>query len=842
VTGIVLRRHRPAAVAAGLLGGLLAVFSPLLAALTAMAAATFATLFALPSSALATLLLIASFLSGLAVKAGPLSIRPEQIAGVAVAIALLSRRSRAPIPRVALCAALWIGIGAVSGLFHPEPGRALEHTARLLATSVPLFALPALLASVEEAERTWDVFLALSVFACLIGLLALASHRLLETTWGVTAEKTLGFTHPHGTLLEPNLLGALSAAGALALLLRAFRRSSSSFTRGIAATGALVSLAALLVSVTRAAWLALPAAALGVALARRTGEPSPRSRQRWPLAAGLGLLILLAAVLLAVPLFEGFRDARTGIAGKIAVMAEPTADPNVAVRLRSYASALALFRESPLLGAGHGAMERNFGAEDRTLAWAGNLEIHLLADTGLAGLFVVLGLLAAVLAATLRRARTAGSVEARGRALERLGVLLVLFLCAQATETTWLASFWVVLGLLLAAAPRSAPARAGALRILYVHPSDELYGSDRVLLELVTRLDPARFTPLVLLSTDVQYPGRLSARLTAAGIPVTRLRIGVLRRRVLRTPLALARYLADVAVSTVRIARLIWRERIDLVHANTITVLPAAFAARLTGRPLVWHLHEIVDHRSGKGILLGLVRLLADRLVVVSEAARSALGRAGLSRILSVIPNGVPDRRPPWEPATPPVVAYVGRLSERKGPGLVVEAAGLLAARHPSARWVFEGDEFAGGSELLTSLKARVAVLGLSERVEFRSFREDVTDLYGEALIVVSPSVLPESFGLVLLEAMMAGRAVVASAHGGAKELVADGETGLLVPPGDAAALAAALSSLLDAPSRARAMGRAGRERALARFSLASAVPRFEALYTDLARARLCPS
>src|ERR1019366_7164984 len=97
----------------------------------------------------------------------------------------------------------------------------------------------------------------------------------------------------------------------------------------------------------------------------------------------------------------------------------------------------------------------------------------------------------------------------------------------------------------LAAAPRSAPARAGALRILYVHPSDELYGSDRVLLELVTRLDPARFTPLVLLSTDVQYPGQLSARLTAAGIPVTRLRIGVLRRRVLRSPLALSRYLAD---------------------------------------------------------------------------------------------------------------------------------------------------------------------------------------------------------------------------------------------------------------------------------------------------------
>src|SRR5207248_2162783 len=118
----------------------------------------------------------------------------------------------------------------------------------------------------------------------------------------------------------------------------------------------------------------------------------------------------------------------------------------------SYEAALELFRERPLIGAGHGAMERIAGAEDHRLAWAGNLEIHLLADTGLAGTLAFLGFLGASVGAVWRaHARARGGDEKR-RHLERLGALLVLLVCAQATETSWLASFWVLFGLALAAA------------------------------------------------------------------------------------------------------------------------------------------------------------------------------------------------------------------------------------------------------------------------------------------------------------------------------------------------------------------------------------------------------
>ena len=572
--------------------------------------------------------------------------------------------------------------------------------------------------------------------------------------------------------------------------------------------------------------------------------PAPVLRRRALTLASSALLALLGSVLL----FSFFppRDAleaRGGVLGKILSLRALADDPNVRVRVRSYEAALNMWRVSPLFGAGHGAMERLAGEEDKDLAWAGNLEVHLLVDTGLVGLSLFLALLLRILWITGRSITRARSVAARDHGLERLGALLVLLLCAQATETSWLASLWVVLGLTLAgptsrrgdvdAAPSPRPAAPlPPLRILYVHPSDELYGSDRILLDLVERLDRSRFVPLVLLSNDVSYEGRLSKRLATEGVAVRRLRIGVLRRRVLTSPWRAAHYALDLAISTFRITALILFERIDLVHANTVTVFPAALATRLAGRRLVWHLHEIVTDRPGRAFLHALVRSLAHRIVVVSEAARASLGPAGVRA--EVVSNGIAPRGPSPAPAQPPCVAYIGRLSARKGPHVLLRAAARVLAAHPNVRFLIAGDEFGGGDELRRELVSEAGRLGISASVEFRPFSEDVSSLLTQASIVVSPSILPESFGLILLEAMAFGRPVVASAHGGPSELIVDGETGLLVPPGDAAALAAALDRLLkDAGLRAR-LGAAGRVRAQGRYPVAESVRRFEAIYREL--------
>lgn len=490
------------------------------------------------------------------------------------------------------------------------------------------------------------------------------------------------------------------------------------------------------------------------------------------------------------------------------------------------------------------------GGDNKTLAWAGNLETHLLVDTGVVRLPSMLALIAAERLALERRVRLVENTEGRQRALERLAVLAVTFLSAQATQKTCLSWFWVVFGLCFAsAAARAEAGEAGScedggetekppLQILFVHPSDELYGSDRVLLELVRRLDGHRFRPQVVVSTDVAYAGRLSRRLAEEGIPVHRLRIGVLRRQIL-TPTGLPRYVFDLVVSTLRLVRLMRRERIDLVHANTVTVFPAAFAARLAGVPLLWHIHEIVPDRPGRGLLHLLVRTLASRVVVVSEAARASLDPAARFPVIDIIPNGIDvPAGPPDPPPDPgcPIVAYVGRLSRRKGPDVLVRAMARLVPSHPKFRLVFAGDEFGGGNEIAWELAREADRLGLRGRVEFRPFREEVRDLLSEASLVVSPSVLPESFGLILLEAMAAGRPVVATDHGGPREVVVPGQTGLLVPPGDEEALSRAIETILDDPALALRMGKAAREHARRLFAVDRMVDRFERIYLISAR------
>lgn len=788
-----------------------------------------------PASGVALLLIAASSLSGLAVPAGNLNVRPEQVAGAVCLLALPFRRDAGRLPRLALLPVLWILAGLAGALGEPEAARAGEHGIRLLATCAPVVVVPSLLKR-EDAEKAWDRFLVLSSCAALFALLCLGANLLFGTRFGVTVERTLGYVHPHGTYLEPNVLGAISAAAAVPLLARAIASGTGGRRRVAAVLLALPLVVAVAASLTRAAWIALPA---GLLVAAALAAPSRPGRKRGGRLALIGLAsaATLALVFLVVrPALPAIAEARSGVLGKVASIGRLGEDPNVLVRLRTYEVALSLWKASPLFGAGHGAMERLRAPEDATLAWAGNLEVHALADTGLVGLVALAAFAASVALTLLLRGRTEPFPEDRRRQVERLSALAVLLLCAQATETSWLASFWVLFALALAGAGprRTDSTEPRPTRILFVHPSDELYGSDRVLLELVRGLDRSRYAPTVVVSCDVPYAGRLTRRLLALDVPVTSLRIGVLRRQVLSSPVRLARYAVDVAASTLRLTWILVRERTEIVHANTVTVFPAAFAAALAGRPLVWHLHEIVTERRGRAFLHVLVRLFADRIVVVSGAARESLGR-GTSRTAEVVPNGVEPRPEAPPAASPPTVAYIGRLSRRKGPDVFVRAAALVSARHPDVRFLVAGDEFGGGEDVARGLRAEATRLGLA-RLELRPFREEVWPLLAEVAIVVAPSVLPESFGLVLLEAMVAGRVVVASDHGGPRELIEHGETGFLVPPGDAGALASAIDTLLSDPARARRMGEAGRRRALAHFPLERSVSRFSALYDELTR------
>ena len=226
----------------------------------------------------------------------------------------------------------------------------------------------------------------------------------------------------------------------------------------------------------------------------------------------------------------------------------------------------------------------------------------------------------------------------------------------------------------------------------------------------------------------------------------------------------------------------------------------------------------------------------ADRVISVSEHDRQSGVEAGLlppDRTAS-IPNGIAvgpaaqGSRLTQRSADAAEVLIVGRLVPQKGIPVLLEAARTVLRSHPRARFTLAGD-----GPLRLELEAQAKRLGISQQVRFLGTVRDTPELLARCDLFVLPS-LWEGMPLSLLEAMAAGRPAVATAVSGSAELILDEETGLLVPPGDAAALAAAMARLLEDPATAEAMGTRARDRVRREFSLERMVESTHTLYCNL--------
>jgi glycosyltransferase involved in cell wall biosynthesis len=219
-----------------------------------------------------------------------------------------------------------------------------------------------------------------------------------------------------------------------------------------------------------------------------------------------------------------------------------------------------------------------------------------------------------------------------------------------------------------------------------------------------------------------------------------------------------------------------------------------------------------------------------DRIVTLSSATKARLEAEGIAPI-EVIHNGVPERpmRPPL--SAPPTVAFAGRLVRAKGVDVLLHALSMLLPEVPDVRLLI-----AGQGEARSELEGLAQSLGLGSHIDWLGHvsRSDMEHAFERAWVQVVPSRWAEPFGNVAAEGLMRGTAVIASAMGGLSEIVADGETGSLVPPDSVEALAAALRPLLTNRATAERMGAAGRMRALTYFNEATRTDRFEALYRDM--------
>lgn len=330
---------------------------------------------------------------------------------------------------------------------------------------------------------------------------------------------------------------------------------------------------------------------------------------------------------------------------------------------------------------------------------------------------------------------------------------------------------------------------------LVAHPSSELYGSDRVLLESVSALIDDGWHVVVALPQH----GPLVAELTARGATVIRCPSPVLRKSAL-APLGLIRLARDVFIGGLRGLRLLHREKPSVVYVNTLTIPLWIALARARGIPVLAHVHEAEG--SASAILRGLLALpltFATAVVANSRFSVDVLARSfrGLADRTQIIYNGVPG---PVEPTEPRAVidsafrvAYLGRLSPRKGVDLVVEAVAALNAEGFETELDLLGAVFPGYEWYEEQLRAQVAASALDEQVTFLGFLPSVWESLSRADVVVVPSRADEPFGNTAVEAVLGGRPVITSATSGLLEATAGIASARTVTPGDARAITDAL-------------------------------------------------
>lgn len=351
----------------------------------------------------------------------------------------------------------------------------------------------------------------------------------------------------------------------------------------------------------------------------------------------------------------------------------------------------------------------------------------------------------------------------------------------------------------------------GRCRVVHLTPGLDVGGLEKLLVEFARCADRERFDLHFLSLTD---RGPVADAIERYGWPVT----------ALHAPAGLRPGLVG------RLARQLRRLRPDVVHSHDDRpLIYGAPAAWLAGVPVVVHTRHHQGSRlsARQRLLVRLASLANDRFVCIAHDSARWARRQGIPpRQLRVIHNGIDLTRFAFtgpDPGGPAVL--VARLSPEKDVATLLDAVARVVRQRTDFRLMIAGDGPCRGE-----LERRAAALEVGDHVRFLGTVQAVPALLGTARLFALSS-LTEGISLTLLEAMARGLPVVATRVGGNPEVVADGETGRLVPPRDPEALAQALLDLWTRPDLCARMGMAGRRRVESEFDVRRMVARYEALY-----------
>lgn len=360
--------------------------------------------------------------------------------------------------------------------------------------------------------------------------------------------------------------------------------------------------------------------------------------------------------------------------------------------------------------------------------------------------------------------------------------------------------------------------------VLFLEQQNWKGGAQQVLFKVLDALDKD-FDPIIVLPGD----GPFRERLQGAGIETLTYPLGRYRPGK-KTIGEMLTFTWRSLLCTVKLIQIILSRKICMVYINGPRCLPSGvIAARLTGRPILFHLHNTLTRRL-EALLVAWFASLASKIVACSHAAEGSLLniRPGLKpkidvvyNAASILPMGNSVSTP--RPHAPMSVGIVGRITEGKGHHVLIDAISILAPRiRNSLQLTIIGapaPRSSGDESYLARLKAHAKSLGLEGQIVWKGYHDDMEPIYHSMDVLVVPSVGTEGLPLVVLEAMQLGIPVIATNTGGTSEIVEDEKNGLMIPAGNAEELAKAVAKLQSSPHLYERLSSGARATLNARFS-----------------------
>lgn len=364
--------------------------------------------------------------------------------------------------------------------------------------------------------------------------------------------------------------------------------------------------------------------------------------------------------------------------------------------------------------------------------------------------------------------------------------------------------------------------------ILFVHSSAELYGSDRSILNIVKNIDKLKYKIFVVLPC----PGPLVDEMKKInGVTVEIYKVAVLRRKNMSLNGGI-KYIKEFIASSRYLTRFVTAHDIDIVDTNTAVVFPGAIAAKHCKIKSVWHVREIISSYFENRLISFIMNHYSDFIVANSKATGKALHVS--HEKIRIVYNAVEEKEnTSLIPHKKLIVGMAGRINRWKGQKLLVDAAEIVHKEIPDAIFHIAGDIYKGENQIKNELIEYIAGKKLQDTVILLGQVENMPKFYRNIDLFVLPSVKPEPFGLVVIEAMEFGLPVIATNHGGPVEIISDGIDGYLVDYHNANQMAERIIELLKDDNKRRQMGIKGQNKKRRQFSVSGMVSGIEAIFDE---------